>query len=316
MLLHVMGRKSRQYVGHGQKRTALWLQSHRKCHSNTPPENTRAIPSTEKDMTHFGFKTIPKEQKEGMVGKVFRTVADSYDVMNDSMSFGVHRIWKDQLMDMLGPVPGTHLLDVAGGTGDIAFRFIEAIQKSPLYFPAPSQLVDEPKGAYSAQSKVTILDINPAMLEVGKKRLLEKGFTTDPIIEWIEGNAENLSIKDNTADVYTIAFGIRNCTNIEKVIREAFRVLKPGGRFLCLEFSHVHNPILGSLYDLYSFNVIPVLGHLIAGDWESYQYLIESIRQFPNQETFKRLIEAEDFKQVTYTNLIGGIAAIHSGFKL
>jgi len=267
-------------------------------------------------MTHFGFKTIPKEQKEGMVGKVFRTVADSYDVMNDSMSFGVHRIWKDQLMDMLGPVPGTHLLDVAGGTGDIAFRFIEAIQKSPLYFPAPSQLVDEPKGAYSAQSKVTILDINPAMLEVGKKRLLEKGFTTDPIIEWIEGNAENLSIKDNTADVYTIAFGIRNCTNIEKVIREAFRVLKPGGRFLCLEFSHVHNPILGSLYDLYSFNVIPVLGHLIAGDWESYQYLIESIRQFPNQETFKRLIEAEDFKQVTYTNLIGGIAAIHSGFKL
>eukprot|EP01120_Amphizonella_sp_Union-15-10_P013357 TRINITY_DN6181_c0_g1_i1.p1 TRINITY_DN6181_c0_g1~~TRINITY_DN6181_c0_g1_i1.p1 ORF type:complete len:295 (-),score=62.99 TRINITY_DN6181_c0_g1_i1:165-1049(-) len=254
--------------------------------------------------THFGFKTVPIQQKEKLVSEVFHSVAEKYDLMNDSMSLGIHRLWKNEFISILNPLPGTHLLDVAGGTGDIAFRFVDAILAHPSYHPQPPP------------SKVTILDINPSMLQVGQKRAAERYKTDDPTIAWVEGNAESLPFSDSTFDAFTIAFGIRNCTHVDKVVREAFRVLRKGGRFLCLEFSRVDVPLIGSLYDFYSFNVIPVMGHVIAGDWDSYQYLVESIRKFPDQESFADIIRAENFHEVGYKNLMGGVAAIHSGFKL
>ncbi|XP_078679941.1 ubiquinone/menaquinone biosynthesis C-methyltransferase UbiE-like [Branchiostoma floridae x Branchiostoma belcheri] len=295
--------------------------------------------------THFGFESINESEKTGKVHEVFSNVASKYDVMNDAMSLGVHRLWKDHFMQVLDPLPGTRLLDVAGGTGDIAFRFVNWIKKkeqqrrkaspgaefrlNPLETDesgsdtglpsAEDYLYSEQRGDLSdteekKDSKVIVCDINQSMLEVGKERAKKLGLEDDLV--WVTGNAEELPFPDNSVDAYTIAFGIRNVTHIEKALCEAYRVLTPGGRFLCLEFSQVSNPLISSVYDLYSFQVIPVLGEVIASDWKSYQYLVESIRKFPNQEDFAEMIREAGFRMVTYDNLTSGVAAIHSGFKI
>jgi len=248
--------------------------------------------------THFGFETVKESEKAEKVHSVFETVASKYDVMNDAMSFGIHRIWKDIFIERLGPTADTHLLDVAGGTGDIAFRFLK-------YLNAAGHL----------NACVTVCDINKAMLDVGQLRAKKLGFSCERI-NWLQGDAEKLPVNDASFTAYTVAFGIRNMTHIDTVLDEAYRVLKPGGRFLCLEFSQLNNKMLQWMYDQYSFQVIPVMGQLIAGQWKPYQYLVESIRQFPNQEDFKSMIEDAGFCQVSYENLSFGVVAIHSGFKL
>jgi len=242
--------------------------------------------------THFGFQTVDEEAKAGMVHGVFTNVASRYDVMNDVMSMGIHRIWKDALMDWLAPRNGQHLLDVAGGTGDVAFRFL--------------------KRAPGAQA--TVLDMTESMLIEGQKRA-EAAQMADKL-DWVVSDAMALPFDANTFDVYTISFGIRNVTRIPVALAEAFRVLKPGGRLMVLEFSQLPNPAMQKAYDLYSFNVIPRMGQAIAGDRESYQYLVESIRNFPDQDTFATMIRDAGFDQVKYRNLSMGIAALHSGWKL
>lgn len=254
--------------------------------------------------THFGFKTVKEDEKVKEVYSVFERVAESYDRMNDAMSLGIHRIWKDIFMQRLGPTHGTNLLDSAGGTGDITFRYLNYLKNIP-----------NPTGI---QSSVTVCDINENMLEVGKSRAEKLGLLKHKNVDvkWARCDAENLSFEDDSYTAYTIAFGIRNVTHIEKVLSEAYRVLGPGGRFMCLEFSHVDNDVLQWFYDKYSFQIIPVMGTLIAGEWQPYQYLVESIRKFPRQEEFKDMIEAAGFRNVTYENLTCGVVAIHSGFKL
>eukprot|EP00026_Physarum_polycephalum_P011000 Phypoly_transcript_11191.p1 GENE.Phypoly_transcript_11191~~Phypoly_transcript_11191.p1 ORF type:complete len:388 (+),score=96.16 Phypoly_transcript_11191:40-1203(+) len=288
---------------------------------STSSQSHTSTRTNNEDVTHFGFRDVPKEQKESLVGEVFKKVAGNYDIMNDVMSLGIHRLWKDQFVNTLHPTPGSTILDVAGGTGDIAFRCVEAIRKSPDFFPrraADPAATPAAKSPFSDVSKVVVLDINPSMLEVGKERAKEKGYDklTDPVLDWVVGNAQQLPFPDNCMDAYTIAFGIRNCTDVPAVLREAHRVLKKGGRFMCLEFSQVNPPMLRSLYDFYSFNFIPVWGQLIANDYNSYQYLVESIRKFPNQETFAQMIEDAGFSMVNVTNLTFGVSAIHSGWKL
>ncbi|XP_053616955.1 2-methoxy-6-polyprenyl-1,4-benzoquinol methylase, mitochondrial [Plodia interpunctella] len=253
--------------------------------------------------THFGFETVDEQEKSKKVHEVFETVAAKYDIMNDAMSFGIHRLWKDIFMQRLAPTHGTKLLDMAGGTGDITFRYLNYLRNL---------------GPSARRSAVTVCDINQAMLDVGKQRAIKQGYTADGgvDIEWVCGDAEQLSLPSDSFTAYTIAFGIRNCTHVDKVLEEAYRVLSPGGRFLCLEFSHLPNDTLQWIYDQYSFQMIPVLGQLIAGQWKPYQYLVESIRQFPNQEKFKSMIEDAGFRQVTYENLTFGTCAIHSGFKI
>ncbi|XP_022728929.1 2-methoxy-6-polyprenyl-1,4-benzoquinol methylase, mitochondrial-like isoform X3 [Durio zibethinus] len=246
-----------------------------------------------------------------MVGKVFSKVASNYDLMNDLMSAGLHRLWKDRLVSKLSPFPGMKHLDVAGGTGDVAFRILESIssiRRRALQDPVNDGLQEE--------TQIYVCDINPNMLNVGKKHAIERGLGEDKSLTWVEGDAEALSFGDNSMDGYTIAFGIRNVTHIEKVLAEAYRVLKRGGRFLCLELSHVEIPVFKELYDFYSFSVIPPLGELVAGDRESYQYLVESIRQFPPQEKFASMIADAGFQKVEYENLVGGVVAIHSGLKI
>lgn len=261
--------------------------------------------------TSFGFKEVREEEKVKMVGNVFSNVASSYDLMNDLMSAGLHRLWKDRLVSKLCPFPGMKHLDVAGGTGDIAFRILESINNvshRALYGGQSDDL--------DGETHIYVCDINPNMLNVGKKRAIERGLGGDRSLIWVEGDAEALSFEDGSMDGYTIAFGIRNVTHIERVLTEAYRVLKRGGRFLCLELSHVNLPIYKQLYDCYSFSVIPALGELVAGDRESYQYLVESIRRFPNQDTFAGMISDAGFQKVEYENLVGGVVAIHSGLKL
>ncbi|EOY31945.1 S-adenosyl-L-methionine-dependent methyltransferases superfamily protein isoform 3 [Theobroma cacao] len=246
-----------------------------------------------------------------MVGKVFSNVASNYDIMNDLMSAGLHRLWKDRLVSKLSPFPGMKHLDVAGGTGDVAFRILESIssiRRRALQDPLNDGLQEE--------TQIYVCDINPNMLNVGKKRAVERGLGEDKSLTWVQGDAEVLSFGDNSMDGYTIAFGIRNVTHIEKVLDEANRVLKRGGRFLCLELSHVEVPVFKELYDFYSFSVIPQLGELVAGDRESYQYLVESIRRFPPQEKFASMIAEAGFQKVEYENLVGGVVAIHSGLKI
>lgn len=257
-------------------------------------------PTTDRT-THFGFETVTEEEKGQKVYNVFHNVAEKYDIMNDVMSGGIHRLWKDYFVRCMSPTPGTRLLDVAGGTGDIAFRFIDFVRHSK----SSSDTVGD--------SHVTVCDINQAMLDVGERKAASRGRSE---ISWLLGNAEQLPVSDDSYDVYTVAFGIRNMTHIDRVLSEAYRVLRPGGRFMCLEFSQVSYPLIRSVYDAYSFHVIPVMGQIIAGDWKSYQYLVESIRQFPCQEEFKEMIEDAGFSDVTYENLMFGVAAIHSGFKL
>jgi demethylmenaquinone methyltransferase/2-methoxy-6-polyprenyl-1,4-benzoquinol methylase len=227
------------------------------------------------------------------VNEVFSKVAGRYDLMNDLMSGGLHRLWKAEFINMLAPPKSEApfaLIDVAGGTGDIAFRFLDAVG---------------PGGS------AVICDISKEMMEAGKARAKDRGPLT-----FVQGNAEALPFESKRFDAYTIAFGIRNVTHIDQALAEAFRVLKPGGRFLCLEFSSVEMPLLDTLYDAYSFNAIPRLGHLVAGDAESYRYLVESIRRFPDQERFAEMIRDAGFERVGYRNLTGGIAAIHSGWRI
>ena len=244
----------------------------------------------------FGFREVPEAERQGLVNEVFRSVAERYDLMNDIMSGGLHRLWKRDLVAELNPSKGTlpfRLLDVAGGTGDIAIRAIQAAG------PAASAV---------------ILDISPQMLAVGARRVREAGL--EDRIACVEGNAEALPFEDRSFDAYTIAFGIRNVTHIDKALSEAHRVLKLGGRFLCLEFSHVEVPILDRLYDFHSSEVIPRPGQLAAGDRASYQSPAESTRKFPPQQPFADMIRAAGLERVTFRNLTGGIAAIHSGWRI
>ncbi|PSR93597.1 2-methoxy-6-polyprenyl-1,4-benzoquinol methylase [Actinidia chinensis var. chinensis] len=260
--------------------------------------------------TSFGFKEVREEEKSQMVGNVFSSVASNYDLMNDVMSAGLHRLWKDRLVSKLNPFPGMRHLDVAGGTGDVAFRILETINSVDH-----RALQDVLEDNLHEDTQIYVCDINPNMLNVGKKRAQERGLENHQSLVWVEGDAEALSFEDDSMDGYTIAFGIRNVTHIEKVLAEAHRVLKSGGRFLCLELSHVEVPVFKQLYDYYSFSVIPAIGELVAGDRESYQYLVESIRRFPSQDKFASMIADAGFQKVEYENLVGGVVAVHSGWK-
>jgi demethylmenaquinone methyltransferase/2-methoxy-6-polyprenyl-1,4-benzoquinol methylase len=246
----------------------------------------------------FGNERVAPEEKTGRVRAVFESVASRYDLMNDLMSGGVHRLWKAQLIAQVKPRADAVYLDVAGGTGDIAFRYLESL----------------PDKRPSESGSVTVCDINPSMLDVGRERAAKRGFADR--IEWVEGNAEHLPFADNSVDTYTIAFGLRNVTDIDAALRDAHRVLKPGGRFFCLEFSRVVLPGLREAYDQFSFKVIPRIGQLVAKDRESYQYLVESIRRFPPQKALAKRMEKAGFDLVSVRNLSAGIAAIHAGWKL
>ena len=238
---------------------------------------------------------MPEAEKEGLVREVFSSVADKYDLMNDLMSAGIHRLWKDAMVEWLNPRPGWNVLDVAGGTGDIAFRIAEHVR------------------AHGGEARITVCDINKEMVGEGLRRAQAKGETA---IEWLAGDAEALPIPDASMDAYTIAFGIRNVTHIDKALAEARRVLKPGGRFLCLEFSRVEAPGFDALYESYSKNVLPRLGQMVAGDADAYRYLAESIRRFPPQATFAKMIEKAGLSQVKVRNLTAGVAALHSAWKI
>ncbi|MGB5872059.1 MAG: bifunctional demethylmenaquinone methyltransferase/2-methoxy-6-polyprenyl-1,4-benzoquinol methylase UbiE [Albidovulum sp.] len=242
--------------------------------------------------THFGFQTVPEAEKAGMVHGVFTRVANRYDVMNDLMSIGIHRIWKEAMMDWLAPRPGQKLLDVAGGTGDIAFRFLDR----------------------AGSGHATVCDLTESMLVEGRKRAEAENLANS--LDWITGDAMALPFAANTFDVYTISFGIRNVTRISDALTEAYRVLKPGGRLMVLEFSQLPNPAMQWAYDRYSFNVIPLMGQVVANDRDSYQYLVESIRKFPDQDSFAAMIRQAGFDQVKYRNMSMGIAALHSGWKI
>lgn len=266
----------------------------------TPPESSSAAPSGVGSTTHFGFRTVRTEEKQHLVREVFDSVASNYDLMNDLMSGGIHRLWKDRFIEMLAPRPGQKLLDVAGGTGDIAFRFLDQAGKR--------QKADQP------DASVTVCDINGEMLRVGRDRAVDRNILRN--IEWVEGDAQHLPFPDASFDAYTIAFGLRNVTDIDLAMREARRVLKPGGRFMCLEFSKVVLPVLDDLYDIYSFKILPVMGQIVAKNREAYQYLAESIRQFPPQEQMIERMKKAGLSQCSYRNLSGGIAAIHSGWRI
>ncbi|MEJ1970737.1 MAG: bifunctional demethylmenaquinone methyltransferase/2-methoxy-6-polyprenyl-1,4-benzoquinol methylase UbiE [Rhizomicrobium sp.] len=261
-------------------------------------------PVNSQSTASFGFRDVPEAQKEGLVREVFSSVASRYDLMNDLMSGGVHRLWKDAFVEWLNPRPGWRVLDVAGGTGDIAFRIAELVRSR-----GRTAAIDESGG----EADITVCDINEAMVREGVRRAAAKG---ERAITWIAGDAEALPIPDASMDAYTIAFGIRNVTHIDKALAEARRVLKPGGRFLCLEFSRVEAPGLDVLYDAYSLNVLPRLGQMVAGDAEAYRYLAESIRRFPPQAKFAKMIERAGLGQVKVRNLTGGIAAMHSAWKI
>lgn len=242
--------------------------------------------------THFGYETVPEGDKAGLVRGVFSSVASKYDVMNDAMSLGIHRIWKDAMMDWLAPRSGQNLLDVAGGTGDVAFRFLKRAKAG----------------------HATVLDLTEQMLIEGRKRA--EASQLENSLDWIVGDAMALPFEDNTFEVYTISFGIRNVTRPQEALSEAYRVLKPGGRLMVLEFNQIPNNMLQKMYDAYSFNAIPALGKLITGDRDSYQYLVESIRKFPDQDIFLSMVKDAGFDNAKFRNLSLGIACLHSGWKL
>ncbi len=251
--------------------------------------------SPEEPQAHFGFSSVPLGEKQDMVNDVFHKVASKYDLMNDLMSAGLHRAWKDVLVGMVKPSRGGRFdhLDVAGGTGDVAFRIAEA-------------------GGSGAH--VTVADINGDMLQVGRERAQKRSLDTQ--VDFIEANAEDLPFESGSFDAYTIAFGIRNVPRIEKALADAYRVLRRGGRFLCLEFSMVDVPLLDKFYEAYSFTAIPAIGKVVTGDGQPYRYLVESIRKFPNPERFRSMIEDAGFRRASFTRLTGGVVAIHSGWKL
>jgi demethylmenaquinone methyltransferase / 2-methoxy-6-polyprenyl-1,4-benzoquinol methylase len=251
--------------------------------------------ATMAETAHFGSRQVPLQAKQALVDDVFHSVARRYDLMNDLMSFGLHRAWKDALVTAVDPPKNMPfaVLDIAGGTGDIAFRLIDRA---------------------GAQTRVTVCDINPGMLEVGRERaMLRAGAEA---VSFTEGNAEALPFADRSFDAAAIAFGIRNVPRIDRALAEAYRVLKIGGRFVCLEFSAVDVPALDTLYDFYSFNVIPALGRMVAGDAESYRYLVESIRRFPKPQAFAAMLHTAGFARVSFQTMSGGIVALHSGWRL
>ena len=244
------------------------------------------------EQNQFGERNVTAEEKTALVRGVFDSVADNYDIMNDLMSGGVHRLWKNHLIRKIRPRANWNYLDVAGGTGDIAFRIREKA---------------------GSEANITLCDLNWDMLRVGRDRAVDKGWLDD--FEWVTGNAEDLPIPSESIDVYTIAFGLRNVTRIDNALKEALRVLKPGGKFYCLEFSHVDNPLLAKMYDSYSYNVIPKIGEKVANDRDSYQYLVESIRKFPRQRQLQSRMKQAGFTKASYENLTFGVAAIHTGTK-
>ena len=252
--------------------------------------------SPTREQTDFGFQKVPLDDKQALVDDVFHSVARRYDLMNDLMSGGLHRTWKDILMTAVNPPKNQRpfaLLDLAGGTGDVAFRAVDS---------------------GGSGTRATVIDINADMLQVGRMRAAERGL--DDAVTFVEGNAEALPFPDRAFDAVTIAFGIRNVPRLEPALAEALRVLRLGGRFLCLEFSTVDVPGLAALYDFYSFNVIPALGRAVAGDAEAYRYLVESIRRFPRPEIFAEMMRAAGFRRVSFQSITGGIVALHSGWRL
>lgn len=246
-----------------------------------------------KEKDWFGYKKVNPSDKTKLVEGVFDNVASRYDLMNDLMSGGIHRLWKNRFVQMMHPRANRKLLDVAGGTGDIAFRYRKAAGDS---------------------AKITVCDINKEMLKVGRDRAIDRGYLKG--FDWVEGNAESLPFDDREFHLYSIAFGLRNVTHIDNALADAYRVLKPGGQFFCLEFSHLKNAALQKVYDEYSFHIIPKIGEIVAKDRDSYQYLVESIRQFPKQAELSARLETAGFENVKVVNLSGGIAAIHIGNKL
>jgi len=251
-----------------------------------------ASKSDNDNTTHFGYQTVDSSEKESKVASVFHSVAAQYDVMNDLMSFGIHRLWKRFTIDASGVRPGNKVLDLAGGTGDLTAKF--------------SQLVGR-------EGKVILADINSSMLNVGRDKLRDKGLVQN--IEYVQSNAQYLPFEDNTFDIVTIAFGLRNVTDKDMALRSIFRVLKPGGRLLVLEFSKPEHELISKAYDFYSFNILPKMGELVAKDGDSYQYLAESIRMHPDQETLKEMMTNAGFEQTSFKNLTGGVVALHKGYK-
>lgn len=249
----------------------------------------------ENNKTHFGFKEVDRDQKSNLVKNIFSNVAKKYDLMNDLMSAGTHRLWKNNMINCIDFFDNIKIIDVAGGTGDIAFRIAKKAQEKSLNY------------------QIEVVDINPQMLEVGRSRAVDMNLFSH--LNFVENDGENLKFADESFDVFTIAFGIRNFTNIDKGLLEAHRVLKKGGKFICLEFSKVEDIFLQKIYDTYSFKIIPKIGEVILKDHDSYQYLVESIRKFPDQKSFTKLIENAGFSRAGYQNLTFGACAIHWGFK-
>jgi demethylmenaquinone methyltransferase/2-methoxy-6-polyprenyl-1,4-benzoquinol methylase len=246
--------------------------------------------------TDFGFRRIPEAEKGPRVRSLFDSVAFRYDLMNDLMSGGIHRLWKDEMVAALKPRPGQRLIDVAGGTGDVALRALPAL--------APEQ----------SDGGAVICDVSERMLAIGRARAIDRGLLAG--IEWLAADAEHLPFADRSFDLYTIAFGLRNVTRLAAALTEARRVLKPGGRFLALEFTPAISPLLQPLYDLYSFAVVPLLGRIVTGEGEAYRYLVESIRRFPRQGALAEMIAAAGLERVKFRNLTGGVAALHSAWRL
>jgi demethylmenaquinone methyltransferase/2-methoxy-6-polyprenyl-1,4-benzoquinol methylase len=259
-------------------------------------------PPAAEDTASFGFRQVPRGEKASLVRGVFDSVARRYDLMNDLMSMGVHRLWKDALIDMAKPRPGTVMLDVAGGTGDVAFRAAERM-RGP-----------HGEGGGDPEGAVVVLDLTESMLRHGRDRAIDRGLVRG--LHWVCGDAQALPLPPRTFDIYTVAFGLRNVTDLDLALAEARRVLRPGGRFFCLEFSRVVLPVLDQAYELYSFQVLPRLGGLVAGDRDSYRYLVESIRRFPPQQELAARIEAAGFARAGWRNLSGGIAAIHGAWRI
>ena len=257
-------------------------------HDNPPPGQAGST-------THFGFEEVDSAEKQAKVRNVFERVAGRYDLMNDLMSGGIHRLWKAAMIDWLDPRPGLELLDVAGGTGDIALRVLRRVGAENM-------------------GRLVVCDLTPDMLQEGRDRAIDQGVLDG--VQWVCGDAQRLPLPDRSVTAYTIAFGLRNVTEIETALAEARRVLKPGGRFICLEFSHVALPLLAELYRLYSFEVLPRLGAMVAGDRAAYQYLVESIRRFPDQEALANKMRTAGLEQVRYRNLTGGVAALHAAWRL
>jgi len=250
-------------------------------------------PKQNKNTTHFGYETVAESEKAGRVANVFHSVASRYDIMNDLMSFGIHRLWKRRFVEMAAVRPGQVVLDIAGGTGDIVERIYPSLGDS---------------------GRIILSDINASMLQQARARMVDSGILKN--LEYVQANAESLPFADNYFDCITIAFGLRNVTNIDKALASMFRVLKPGGKLLVLEFSKPVVQPLKPLYDAYSFNILPKIGKLIANDEASYRYLAESIRMHPDQETLKQRMQEQGFERCDYTNLSGGIVAVHRGYKL